>query len=171
MTRAQASGTVRLDGVTVIRRDQSTQFLTMPKLTLALKQVDAVAQTVALGNLAVEGLDVRVIRDAAGKVDLVELVDAISAPAPAAPPVPSPAPTRSVKRTGSSQPPAAVPWKISLDRFDYTKGTPRSRTERLSDHDPDLDGLTAKAERVAFPSTAPATFDLRSTCRAEAAPR
>jgi hypothetical protein len=158
LTRALLSGTTRLDGLTVVYRDPSAQLLTMPKLTLALKKVDAVARTVALGNLAIEGVNVRVGRDAAGKVDVVELANAVSAP-PAASPVPSPA--RPLKTAAKAELQTGPPWKINLDRFDLTKGTATFEDRTTSPVTTlTVTDLTAVAERVAFPSTTPATVSL-----------
>ena len=158
LTRAFASGTARLDSLSVVHRDQSAQLLSMPKLTIALKKVDAVANTVALGNIAIEGVNVRVVRDATGKVDVVELANAMSAPAAASP---APAPARPVKAAAKAELRAGPPWKINLDRLDLRKGTGTFEDRTTSPVTTlTVTDLTAVAERVAFPSTTPATVSL-----------
>src|SRR5439155_11676765 len=104
LSRAVASGSVRLDGLTLVPRDQSTPFLTVPKLTVGLKQADMVARTVALGSIAIEGVDARAVRDAAGKIDLLDLISAAPASA-AAPPPPTAKPPK-------PPPPGAPAWRI-----------------------------------------------------------
>ena len=119
LSRAVASGSVRLDALTLVRRDQSTPFLTVPKLTVGLKQADMIARTVALGSIAIEGVDARAVRDAAGKIDLLDLISA----APASAGAPAAAPPPPTAKPLKPPAPGAPAWRISLDRYDFTKGT------------------------------------------------
>jgi hypothetical protein len=152
LTRAEASGRAHLAGLTVIPRGPSSApFLTVPTLTVEVKQADAMARTVDLHSVAIEGVDARVIRDAAGRIDLLDIIAPATAEAPASagsPPAPA--------GTGAASPPE---WKISLERFDFTKGTATfedgavSPTALLAVRD-----LTVNARQLAWPSTTPATF-------------
>jgi uncharacterized protein involved in outer membrane biogenesis len=153
LTRAVASASVRLAGLTLVRRGQSSApFLTVPKLTVEVKQADAMARTVDLKSVAFEGVNARAIRDAAGQIDLLEIIAAVTgeAPAPAAPATAPP-----VKKAAPGPP----EWRINLDRFDFTKGTATFEDRAVS---PiallPATNLTVSAERVAWPSTTPATF-------------
>ena len=155
LSRAVASGSVRLDALTLVRRDQSTPFLTVPKLTVGLKQADMIARTVALGSIAIEGVDARAVRDAAGKIDLLDLISA----APASAGAPAAAPPPPTAKPLKPPAPGAPAWRISLDRFDFTKGTASFEDRAVSPATTlALTDLRMTAERVTWPSTSPATF-------------
>ena len=159
LTRAVASGSVRLDALQVVGRGQPGPFLRIPKLTVGLTQADAVAQTIALGAIEVGGADLRVVREAGGRIDLlglapgaepaIEVVKArtgLTAAAPKPPPPP---------------PPAAAQWKLSLDRFTFAKGTLTFEDREVSPATTlTLGDVTIEAQRVAWPFTKPATFSL-----------
>jgi uncharacterized protein involved in outer membrane biogenesis len=154
LTRLVASGSARLAGLTLVRRGpSSTPFLTVPKLTVGLKQADLMARTVALGNIAIEGVDARAVRDAAGQIDLLEMLVASGSAAGTA--AAGPATAKPV----TSPAPSPPEWRITLDRFDFTNGTATfedravSPTTVLAARD-----LTVTAEQVAWPPTSPATF-------------
>ena len=161
LTRAVASGSVRLDALQVVQRGQPGPFLRIPKLTVGLTQADAVAQTIALGAIEVGGADLRVVREAGGRIDLlglapgaepvIEVVKARTGLAgAAAAPKPSPPP-----------PPAAAQWKLSLDRFTFAKGTLTFEDREVSPATTlTLGDVTIEAQRVAWPFTKPATFSL-----------
>ena len=152
LTRAVASASARLAGLTLVRRGQSSApFLTVPKLTVDLKQADALARTVALGRIAIEGVDARAIRDAAGQIDLLEVLAAGTGGPPPAAPAPA-------KPAGSAAP-RQPEWRISLDRFDFTKGTAAFEDHAVSPTTvlPATD-LTVSAQQVVWPSTSPASF-------------
>jgi len=154
LSRGVASGSVRLDRLALTGRDQPAPFLTVPKLTVGLKQADLIARTVALGSIAVEGMDARAVRDATGTIDLLELIAAAPVPPAAPPAVASPTARRAT-------PPASGPrpWRLSLDRFGFTKGTARFEDRAVSPSTTlALTDLTVTAERVMWPSTSPATF-------------
>lgn len=157
LSRAVASGSVRLDALTLIRRGQTAPFLTVPRLTVGVKQADMIARTVALGQVAVEGLDARAVRDAAGKIDLLELISA--APAGTGASVTPAAPVVALPASGPR------PWRINLDRFDFTKGTATLEDRAVSPATTlALTDLSVTAEHVTWPSTT------RATSAAEAAP-
>lgn len=161
LTRAVASGSVRVDALQVVRRGQPGPFLRIPTLTVGLTQADAVAQTLALGAVEVGGADLRVVRDAEGRIDLLGLTPAAEPAievvkartglnAVAGPPKSSPAP-----------PPAAAQWKLSLDRFTFAKGTLTFEDRAISPATTlTLGDVTLEAQRVAWPFTKPATFSL-----------
>jgi len=155
LSRASASGSARLQALTLVRRDQSAPFVTVPKLTVGLKQADMMARTVALGSIAIEGVDARAVRDAAGKIDLLELISA----APASAGAPAAAPPPPTAKPLKPPAPGAPAWRISLDRFDFTKGTATFEDRAVSPATTlALTDLKMTAERVTWPSTSPATF-------------
>src|SRR5436309_4834623 len=157
LSRAVASGSVRLDPPTLVHRDQSSPFLTVPELAVGLKQADIIARTVALGSIAIEGVDARAVRDAAGKIDLLELISA--APASAAAPAAAPPPPTAKPLKPPA--PGAPAWRISLDRYDFTKGTATFEDRAVSPATTlALTDLKMTAERVTWPSTSPATFSV-----------
>lgn len=149
---AVASGTARLEGVAVTLRDAPEAFLTVPSVAVALQNVDAVGQAVHLVSVTVQGLDLRAIRDAAGRIDLLELAglgeeDAL-APAAAAESTPAVA--------GS---PGAGGWALVLDRLDLLDGTATFEDRAVEPLTvlPATD-LTATVERVTWPVTGPTTW-------------
>jgi uncharacterized protein involved in outer membrane biogenesis len=150
LTRAVASGRVRLGGLTLVRRGQaSTPFLTVPTLTVEVRQADAMARTVDLRSIGIDGVDARVTRDAGGQIDLLDLLAAmpVEAPAPSAPAAPPPV-TR-----------APPEWTITLERFDFARGTAVFEDRGVSPTTVlAVTELTASAERLQWPSTTPATF-------------
>lgn len=155
LSRASASGSLRLQALTLVRRDQSAPFLTVPKLTVGLKQADMMARTVALARVAIEGPSARAVRDAQGKIDLLELITATSASTATPSPVASPA-----AKPAKSPASGPRPWRISLDRFDFTKGTATFEDRAVSPPTTlALTDLTVAAERLRWPSTSPATFN------------
>jgi uncharacterized protein involved in outer membrane biogenesis len=152
LTRAQTSGRVSLAGLALIPRGPSSKpFLTVPTLTVEVKQADAVARTVDLRSVAIEGVDARAIRDAAGRIDLLGIIAAATAEAPA----PAGAPPMSA----GSAAPGPPGWRISLERFDFTKGTATFEDRAVSPATLlAATNLTVSAERLAWPSTTPGTF-------------
>ncbi len=161
LTRAVASGSVRLDALQVVQRGQPGPFLRVPTLTVGLTQADAVAQTIALGAIEVGGADLRVVREAGGRIDLLGL-------APAAEPAIEVVKARTGLSGDAAVPkpppppaPAAAQWKISLDRFTFAKGTLTFEDREVSPATAlTLDDVTLEARRVAWPFTKPATFSL-----------
>ena len=164
LTRAVASGGARIDGLSVVQRGHPMPFLKIPKVTVGLKQVDAVARTLALGEVEIEGSDLRVVRDPQGRIDLLTL-------APAAPPAPEtakPGTGAALAQTPSTKPPAAAPaakeWRVTLDRFTLGKGRAAFEDHKISPPPTlALTDLTMGAQRIAWPFTSHATFSLSLT--------
>jgi hypothetical protein len=149
LTRLAASGEVALEGFRAVRREATEPFLTLPKLAVAIREADLVKRAVTLGSVEVAGLDLRVTRDAEGRLDALNLVRAgraIAAPAPEAPPAGAPA-----------APPLAVALETVALRgarvafIDQTL-TPAA-TLTVSD-------LTAVVGDVTWPNTRPLSFDV-----------
>jgi uncharacterized protein involved in outer membrane biogenesis len=107
--RANASGTVTVNGLALSRGGGAGPFLTIPRVALLITQADVLDRDVSLGRLEVEGIDLQAVRDKEGQIDLLTLVQAREAPAEsgdtkAAEPAPSPPPEQS----------SAPPWRVRL---------------------------------------------------------
>jgi hypothetical protein len=161
LRRAIASGVVRGQGLTMVRRGEATPFLTVPKLAVGLKQVDAVARTAALGTIEIEGADLVVIRDALGRISLLDL-------GPAAQPAVEIVKSRTGLGGEDSPPakpaPAAAPstgpaWRASVDRFALAKGRFTFEDGQVSPRTSLVgDDVTVVIERLSWPFTTPAPF-------------
>ncbi len=156
--RAVASGRARLDGLDVVPRGQSARFLRIPTLTVEVKQVDAVARTVALGVVAVDGADLRVVRGADGQIDLLAMAPAAE---PALEVVKSKTGLALEKAPQAPAPPSGAEWRLSLDRFDFGKGALTFEDRAVTPATTlTLNDVALTVERAAWPFTRPATFSL-----------
>jgi hypothetical protein len=161
LRRAIASGTVRGQGLTVVRRGETTPFLTVPKLAVGLKQVDAVARTAALGTIEIEGPDLIVMRDALGRISLLDL-------GPTAQPAVEIVKSRTglgvedsppAKPTPAAAAPTGPEWRVSLDRFALAKGRFTFEDAGVSPRTSLVgDDVTVLIERLSWPFTTPAPF-------------
>jgi Domain of Unknown Function (DUF748) len=160
LRRADVSGTVRGLGLTVTRRGATTPFLTVPKLTVNLKQVDAVARTAALGAVEVEGADLVVMRDALGRISLLDLATAAQ---PAVEVVKSRTGLGVEESPPAKPTPAAAPagpeWRASVDRFALAKGRFTFEDDAVSPRASLIgDNVAVLIERLSWPFTTPASF-------------
>lgn len=161
LTRAIASGSARLDGLRVVQRGRTAPFVKLPKLTVALKQADALARRIDLGAVELEGADLRVVREAGGQIDLLAL-------APTAEPAIEVVKSRTGLAAEQAAPPpppkaaaAADAWTLNLDRFAFGKGTLTFEDREVSPAVTLTVGDVAiDARRIAWPFTKPATFSL-----------
>ncbi len=163
LRQATASGSVQLSDLAMVTRGGSTPVLALPRLAVGIRRADAVARVLDLEAIEIEGPDVRAMRDAQGKIDLLELLTAASAP-PATPTTAPPSPP--ARRVAVAAPPApakapaaAAAWRLSLDRLALTKGkaTFEDRAVTPTTTLP-LTDLTVSATNVKWPATTPATF-------------
>jgi hypothetical protein len=160
LRRATASGSLRLADLAVTQRGAATPFLTLPTLAVSLRQADAIARSVSLAAVEMDGLDVRASRSPDGKIDLLGLMapapgPAAPVPAPAAPPPPSArAPAQAEASAGG-----AAPWRIALERFALTRGKAAFEDQAVAPVTTlALTDLTVTAARLTWPSTSHATF-------------
>jgi len=127
---ATATGSVRFADIVLARRGVPERMLGLPKLTLGIKKVDAVARQVELGTLEIGELDARIVREADGTLDVMRVLDAAKArTGPAA--APASAPARPVRVAAPAPAAAAAPapaaaapaWTLALDRLALKRGT------------------------------------------------
>jgi uncharacterized protein involved in outer membrane biogenesis len=156
LTRAVASGTIRLTDAAVLERGAPKPFLRVPKVVVNIRRADALARTIDVAAVEIEGVDVRAMRDARGTIDLLGLVAATPTGAPAAGAPPA-------ARVAAAPPPtsAAPGWRLSLDRFALSKASATFEDRAVSPAATFTVGdIKATAERLAWPMTRPATFSL-----------
>jgi uncharacterized protein involved in outer membrane biogenesis len=164
LARAIASGTVRLGRVAAVLRGGSTPFLKLRKLALDLARADVIARRVDLKAIEIDGLDLRAIRDAQGRVDLLSLsavpetqaIGKSGADAGSEGPVPS--------AMAAPSPPLLL---VTLDRLAL-----RSSNVALTDQvvtpprEWQIGGLRVHAARLSTsPKDAPGRLRLRATVR------
>ena len=144
ITTASVSGEVRLDGLAVVQRDRTAPFATLPRLAVHIKEADLVGRQITFERVEANGLQLRVVRDRQGRIDLLEAFPT----RPAAP-----------AEAGGVGPSIRVE-KLALGEasiaFTDEAVTPR--------RDWRLDGLTVEAEGL---STSPEDDPGRATARAQ----
>ncbi len=95
--RVSIAGDVRLDDVALLMANASDPFVKVGRITVKIKEAQPLAGVVTLETITIEGADVKVKRDAQGRIDVLALAQP---PASAASPRPGrPRPTR---RSGPS---------------------------------------------------------------------
>ena len=146
LKRAVVSGDLSLNDLQLIRRDGPAPFMTVPRLTVRLKEADLLSRIIVVSDVEIEGLKAQALRDKNGAIDLLQ--SAAAAKSEPAPPAPSPP-------AGKTE--AGPTFKFLLERLALSKGTvtfvdeavsPRT-TLVLSDF-----GLTL--ESLAWPVVGPA---------------
>ncbi len=158
--RATASGSVRLDELAVVQRDEAAPFLKVPKLAVDIKQVDAVARAIDIGTIEIEGADLLAVREAAGRIGLLDLI------APAGPAIEEVKSRSGVNLETAAAapppartPPAAAQWRLSLDRFLFSKGTLTFEDAQVTPPATlTLGDANVTAEHITWPFTQPGTF-------------
>ena len=167
LTRAAASGSVRLDDVAIVQRGARAPFVALPKLMVAIKDADAVARSVTLGRIELEGLDLRAVRDVQGRIDLLDLAappaqggqPAAPAPPPAtATPAPPPPPATSAPAKPATP---AGEWRLALDRFVLAKGTATFDDHAVTPNTSlVLSDLAITGERLSWPPSSKAALTI-----------
>jgi hypothetical protein len=91
--KATLSGTLSLEGEAFSRIGRPDPFVSASRLGVEIREADAIARTLILASVAIEGLDLAARRDARGVIDLLEMftpkAPPPSATARGAPPPPS----------------------------------------------------------------------------------
>jgi Domain of Unknown Function (DUF748) len=87
LLKATLAGTLALDGEAFAAVGGADPFVSASRLAVEIKEADLIARTLTVGSVAMEGLDLKVRRDARGVIDLVEMFTpkAARAAVPAAP--------------------------------------------------------------------------------------
>jgi hypothetical protein len=97
---ARVSGDVTVQGLALAQAGAPAPFAQVPRLAVRIGEADAIERRVVIASLEVDGLDVKAVRDAGGKVDLLAALDRMRARAAATPDAPAP---------GAAVAPAAAP--------------------------------------------------------------
>jgi len=108
------NGEVRLADLIVRQRDAPADFLRLPRLAVTLKDTSPLEGAINLASVELEGLDLTIIRDKQGRIDLLALAGgggsappSKGSPPSATPPAKASAPT--AKTSAPSAPPPAAP--------------------------------------------------------------
>jgi hypothetical protein len=160
--RAEASGSIRLSDAALVQRGGTAPFFAVPTLSVTIKKADPFSRALELGAVEVSGMNLRAVRDAHGRIDLLALANA--APGKGAEAV-SPAVSAPASAPSGTSPPTAAPpgpapqWRVSVDRFTLAKGGVTFEDHQVSPVATlALTDLTVKAERLSWPGTRQATF-------------
>jgi hypothetical protein len=171
LARGLVSGTVQLNNIGVVPKGERKPMLRLPKLSLAIKQADLVARSVALTALEIEGAEARITREASGEVDVVTIADRVKQEAMAAAarmqePAPAEPGAKAEEPAAAPAPPRAPPpaWRLSLDRLTVKNGTAHFEDEIVSPvttHT--VTDLMLTAQKLLWPTVAgapPGTLEL-----------
>lgn len=121
VTRAVVTGDINLADLKLIRRGGPAPFMTVPRLSLKLKEADLLSRVIVVSNVEIEGVRVEALRDKSGVIDLLKLA---GSPSPATAPSPATRPKTTAAATpGASQGEAATGVKFLLERLALSKGT------------------------------------------------
>jgi hypothetical protein len=83
--RAVLSGTVKLEGEALVAKGQDAPFLAVSRLDVDVREANPMAGSLTIASVALEGLDLRMRRDAKGAIEFLDHFVARRAPAAAAP--------------------------------------------------------------------------------------
>lgn len=119
VTRAVVAGDISLADLKLIRRGGPAPFMTVPRLSLKLKEADLLSRVIVVSNVEIEGVKVEALRDKSGVIDLLKLA---GPPSPAAP-SPATRPKSTAAAPAASQGQAAAGVKFLLERLALSKGT------------------------------------------------
>ena len=159
--RAVVTGDISLNDLQLIRRGGPAPFMTVPRLTVQLKEADLFSRVIVVSNVEIEGLTAQVLRDKNGVIDLLQSAPETK-PAPAAPPAKSPpAPPPAAKSE------AAPEFKFLLERFALSKGTITFVDEAVSPRTTlALGDVGITLESLAWPVVGPAPLGTNAcSCR------
>jgi uncharacterized protein involved in outer membrane biogenesis len=121
VTRAVVTGDINLADLKLIRRGGPAPFMTVPRLSLKLKEADLLSRVIVVSNVEIEGLQLEALRDKGGVIDLLKLA---ASPSPAtAPPPATPAKAPVAAAPGATKNQTATGIKFLLERLSLSKGT------------------------------------------------
>jgi uncharacterized protein involved in outer membrane biogenesis len=155
--RLRVAGEVKLEGLEVIQTGGAAPFLVLPRLAVAIKEADLVARSITVASVELDGLDLKVARDAKGVIDLLALAATPAGDAPAAPPAPAPA-----AAGPTAQPAPQLQLRISDIAL---RGSKAAFTDAMVAPVTTLvlTNLTARVRDLTWPSTAPADLEVATT--------
>ncbi|HUG35465.1 MAG TPA: DUF748 domain-containing protein, partial [Candidatus Limnocylindrales bacterium] len=164
MARATVSGSIHVTDLAVTQKDAVAPFFTAPRMSLRVKQADAMTNTVTVTAAELEGARLRLVRDAQGNVDLLALRSSLPPPPPPAPPAPPGTiviPRRLIATAITKA--LTAPWSLTLDRLAVTKGGVTFEDRALS---PPVvlpvDDIEVIGQRLTWPAKGPAVVTLRA---------
>jgi hypothetical protein len=160
LTRATITGTVSLEAESLTQIGVRDPFLDLARLSVHVKEADALNRSLTVASVAVDGLHARVRRDANGVIDLLRMITA--------------KPAMTVKTTPAS--PTAAPERTLVPVLKaLSRGFETIRVERITlapgtvtfvDESVEpvttlaLTRLEARVDNVTWPVTGPATLVL-----------
>ena len=149
VTRAVVTGDMSLEDLQLIRPGGAAPFMTVPRLSVTLKEADLLSRVIVVSAVEIEGLQVQAQRDKSGVIDLLK---------PMGPP---PAPTPKVVVTETPSPePAGPTVKFLLERFALTKSTATFVDDTVSPRTTLVLGdLSVTLESLAWPVVGPARLE------------
>jgi hypothetical protein len=141
LRRGLVSGEAQVTGL-VLTRAGETPFATVPQLTVAIKQSDLVARSATLSSVEANGLEIRVRRDAQGRIDLLGLLEPRAA-LPEAQPLKVGAPAGAERARAE----AGAPLRLDVEQLGSTllpwrRGADPARRRRRGERARRLEGVT-----------------------------
>lgn len=133
------------------------------RLQLALRDVQPLARRLAFDALRIDGLQLHATRDAAGKINLLQLAQPATEAKPAA---------AAPGSSGASSPAAATPpaWQVSVDTLDLADARVLWTDAAVKPvASLQLDGLGLSAKQVRWPVTQPIPVMLKGALHTQAA--
>ena len=149
VTRAVVTGDMSLEDLQLIRPGGAAPFMTVPRLSVTLKEADLLSRVIVVSAVEIEGLQVQAQRDKSGVIDLLKPVG------------PPPAPTPKVVVTETPSPEAAPAVKFLLERFALTKGTATFVDDAVTPRTTLVLGdLSVTLESLTWPVVGPARLEV-----------
>jgi uncharacterized protein involved in outer membrane biogenesis len=112
---AVVHGDVNLSSVALSQPGRTAPFATIPRMSVRIKEADAIGRRVVIERVLLEGLEVHAVRDDAGQIDLLGPFavkrETPGPPDPAAVPVPP------------ARPPPERPWQVRVEQVAVTSAT------------------------------------------------
>src|SRR5437773_2040946 len=148
VTRAVVTGDMSLDDLQLIRPGGAAPFMTVPRLSMKLKEADLLTRIIVVSDVEIEGLKVQAQRDKKGMIDILQ---------PVGPP-PAPTPKIVVTETPHAEP-AGPAFKFLLERLALSKGTATFVDDAVSPRTTLVLGdLSFMLESLAWPVVGPASL-------------
>jgi uncharacterized protein involved in outer membrane biogenesis len=177
--RVSIAGDVGLSNLAVARRGESTPFVRVPTLKVAIKEARPLEGLITLAAVEVDGLDLKGVRDKQGQIDLLALAKppassaatpspagskaagakAATKPAATAPATTSPGPSTPVSPTTPEAAPTT--FKLAADRIALTHGLVTLRDEDVSPVTTlPVKDITVTVTNFTWPDAAPLGLDV-----------
>jgi hypothetical protein len=169
--RVSIAGDVRLDDVAAVLANATDPFVKVARIAVKIKDAQPLAGNVTLDTIAIDGVDVKVKRDAQGRIDVLSLAQP-SGPAVSTQSVPSPSTANSAKSAGgageaggaaaSPAPPAAPgrrPMTVRVNEL-ALRGTTLTLMDEGVKTTLALSDVTATVKDIAWPGSDPLAFDV-----------